>query len=601
MITIKFKLWQPIGGLNHTASTYEVATDQAFTNILETVTDSVTYRDIYYSAISVPVGVTYYVRGKRQLTDINNIISHTPWSEVIPVTNVADISTLLLTTDIIIDEPMVTVDPIEVTGTATSITVTTTSYRGVGDGHVATHWVVTDERDHIVYSSLRDTTNLTTITIPKTLIDVHSYNTLKFTAIHVSGVGVESLPGSAVINIGTFNFTITSNMDRVIPYTNYKVKLAKIDSTIPTGIIRVTLNSTLTDQELWAMPITTDITYVTIPGGILQSDTLYYVDFITSLDINKGTRKRKRLRTIKSLQTDIPAANFTYKKTFTYGYADLVSLSPGYTGNSKYDNSILTINTGSNKLHVMNYDENTGVITDSGNVISGVTLPFIDNPNTYVEYRPDNLILIDHYDANNKPVFSIYHYDLFTQVATLVRTILRADETNTTGVNNTLNKLDVNTYIYLVHNLNILRTVDITTGVITDLPTTPLINNTGATLISIGAGKFMTVGGDTQKCYDYDVLTKVYKNVSTLGTEFVNRGLKSIRLINGDTLIWRYSNTATDTENNLVYFDNNAKQLSRLTYNLSHYVDLTEAVSTNTGEIILSGNDSGSLVKYKFN
>jgi len=600
MITIKFKNWVVIGGLTHTASTFEIATDVAFTNILETVTDEVVYKDIYYSNITVPVGTTYYVRGMRQLTDINGVITYSPWSNAIPVTNVTDVSTLLLTSDIIIDEPIVTVDPAEVTGSATTITVTTTSYRGVGDGHVATHWVVTDDRDNIVYSSLRDTVNLTSITIDKTLIDVLSYNTLKFTAIHVSGVGVESLPGTTIVNVGTFNFTITSTMDRVIPFNNYKVKLAKIDPSIPIGIIRVTLNSTISNQELWALPVTTDITEIIIPGGILQDDSLYYLDFITSLDINKGTRKRKRLRTIKALQTDIPDVNFTYSKTFEYAYTDLLPLEQGLTSNSRYDNSILSVVSSSNTLHVVNYDSVTKTLVDNGNIISGVILPFINNPDVHVEYRPDNIILIDHYDANNVPTFSIYQYDLFTQVATLIRTITRTDESLTTGKNNTLNKVDVNTYIYLVHSLNILRTVDISTGVITDLPATPLTNNAGATLISIGSGKFMIVGGDTQNCYDYDINTQVYKNVATLGLEFINTDLKSISLINGDTLIWRFANSATATENNLYYFDNNSKQLSRLSFNLAHYVDLTAAVSTINGEIILSGIDNGSLVKYIF-
>ena len=600
MIDIRMKSWVVIGGLTHTASSYEIATDVAFTNILETVTDTVTYKDIYYSSITVPIGTTYYVRARRQLTDVNLAVTQTTWSAPIAVTNNSDNSTLLLTADIVIEAPIVIVDKAEVLGTSSTITVSTTSYRGIGDGHASTHWVVTDELDNIIYVSLSDPTNLTTITINKSDIDVLSYNSIKFTAVHVSGVGVESLPGSTIINVGNFNFIISSNMDRVLPYTNYNLKINKLDTNIPLGIVRVTVNSSTDNSILWSTSVNSEITTVTIPAGILTEDSLLYVDIFTSLNIVSGNSKRKALRTIKALQVEIADNKYKYKKSFTYTYSDTLKQAVSCNSAARYDNTILTILDGSNLVHILQYDVTTGRVTDTNNTITGITLPFINNTDIHIEYRPDNIILLDHVDVNNVPTFYVYHYDLFTRVATLLNSTSRADEILTSGHNNTLNRIDGDNYIYIVHNLNILRRYNITTGVTSDEPVTPMSDITGATLIDIGSGKFMTVGGSDNICYGYNINDSTYTNLATTPIEFVSRDLKSTKLINGDTLIWRFTGTINDTENNLVYFDKVNSQLSRLPYVFGHQVDLTSVIKTTTGDTILTGMDLATEVKYTF-
>jgi len=131
MVTLIIKPWVPINGLTHASTSWQIATDNTFTNIVDELNANSTWLEIYYSPITIPPSTTYYARSQRTLSDGTVL----PWTDPIPV-RADDISTaILLHQEVLIEKPVVSIDENTLDTASTTLTIKSSRGRFIGDGH----------------------------------------------------------------------------------------------------------------------------------------------------------------------------------------------------------------------------------------------------------------------------------------------------------------------------------------------------------------------------------------------------------------------------------------------------------------------------------
>jgi len=231
MITLKIKKWVPINNVDHIQTSWEVWGDAAMTIKLDSLYNSTEFLDIYYSNITPPTNAVYYIRAERFFN--NNTSSG--WSDLVPVRGSVEdnASTLLINVDVVIDTPMVYINEDEIKDKSKStFTIKTSTFKSTLEGHSLTDWVIYNGTGDVVFASLADTTNLTSITINKADINLYNLAMLKIIAIHGTGSGMTSRAGirNIILSNNLFNYEITNtNNNRVYPYNDYIINFKKVN------------------------------------------------------------------------------------------------------------------------------------------------------------------------------------------------------------------------------------------------------------------------------------------------------------------------------------------------------------------------------------
>jgi len=255
----------------HTSSDWEVATDVNFTNIVYSSyhdTVNLTTLPVYIAAPNT----SYYIRVRYNSNSYTSL-----WSTPLHYT----------TSSSYITAPTITTDASTITPV---ITLTNISVVGAGNTHTSTDWIVaTDSSFHnIVYSSLKDTVNLTSLTITQALntaaiyyvtVRVHtatltsSYSTTSYVTINALPTPTVTL-ASTVIEGNTIPGTIT-NYDAANTY-NITVDVGTITNisggtfTYAPGMVNADIHATVSvvaNNSLIASsaPATLDVLVTNIP------------------------------------------------------------------------------------------------------------------------------------------------------------------------------------------------------------------------------------------------------------------------------------------------------------------------------------------------
>lgn len=150
----------PAGSDSHVSSDWQIATDEGFANIVVSTTADQQNLTSWPLPESLPIDTLVYARMRQT----GNSLGQTEWSPVISFTTTNQYivaPTITSPADGAIDVPEQPV--LEVSAFATNPV-------GV-DTHVATSWWIYDNLGAIVWQSLNDTTNLTSITPPAGVIE----------------------------------------------------------------------------------------------------------------------------------------------------------------------------------------------------------------------------------------------------------------------------------------------------------------------------------------------------------------------------------------------------------------------------------------------
>jgi len=272
MITIKIKPWSQMGTLVHGSTSYQVATDLGFTNIVDDNPNDTVNLTVYYSLVVVPAGVTYYVRVSRNFTDGTS----SGWGNPIAVTSMPSNGGLLTYSPIKVFQPVVTVDRAALNDPLqTTYTVTTSAFSGVNEGHGETLWIVSDDSGNILdfISSKVDLTSIV-LTKPANMLSGAKY--LEFSAIHRTLSNIESPVGSTVVDITDVNFSISAGNSIHAPGIDIIITVTSTAG-LPNN---VTSRLELTDVNgsvLWGIGVLPGATTITIPGILFTANSEYTV------------------------------------------------------------------------------------------------------------------------------------------------------------------------------------------------------------------------------------------------------------------------------------------------------------------------------------
>lgn len=548
--SIQIKAWVPIDGLTHIATTYQIATDESFNNVIisERSEDNL---NLIMLEVTIPVNLIYWARAMRHFDDSNADY----WTAPIPVNNKISNHGLLLLEDIKVDTPTVHCDVQAIHSDATTFDVATSRYRG-NDGHLSTHWIITDAIGTVLFAKLYDTENLTNITVTKNS-NITATSQLKIKAIHVSSNNIESKTGELIVELNHLNFEITSSLTQIKPYSNLTLQIAKIDANFPTGLRRVDIK-TINGELLWYRILSDADTTITIPWYVMTANS----EYVLSLTAISKSGEINYLKTIVTTQSnklkEIINPEFVYAKTFTKDVNILVDavLPNGVTSHELGTSSILLPFIGKNDVAKATYNYINLNYDTTIEKVNGLTLLNGNNENTFVKTLENNLLLIDTMSSTGYPMFLVYSHTPKDDMYTIVNALIREDETVPLGKTNAVIQINATEILYIPYGSNILKKYNVISNVMTEVTTIELPNFSNGIMLRMSGDKLLIIGGTnfTMKVYSINDGTFV-DGISTMPGSFINRNLKTVRLINGDYLIVKTGYKLNDTESSVLYFD----------------------------------------------
>jgi len=603
MITLEARKTPDINGLTHQSTSWQIATDISFTNILEESLLDTENLTVYYSAVVLPLSTTYYARYKKYYDNGQD----GGWVVIDNITNAINDDKLLFAAyDISIEAPMVTTTVSEIL-TSETLDIKTSSFRGVGDGHTATHWFVFDRDNNVIYAKLNDTVNKTAISIPKSELDVSDRTYIRLGAIHVTGTGMESGLGARNYTLYNFNFDIVSATKLVVPNVDYVLTVKKLNPATATNIKYINLYDATGETLLWSTPVTDPtLTEFTIPAIYMVAES----DVVLSLVVLDN---RDRSVYYKRMLHILPVANYkeydnslTITRSLKFSYEDVLGKIPtGLHSVVGYNNILPMSKSTDSSVYKVTYDTTTDKLTYTTDKFNGVSTLNTNNVNIFINYREDHRILIDTLDVDNHPTFLVYKYNVFTDSGVLLYNIPRPTEVDSMGKTNAIVRVSNYEYIYIPTNSNTIKKLNIDTGVITDVITLDMSPNTDITMLDIGNNRVMLIGGDsgTDPFYTtiYNYAANEIDRGQAIDKKFMARPLKNVKLPNNDVIVFRSTfNQSNDTDNDILYYNTEENTIELQSFNFNSNESWDVSIELNYTKTLIGTTLPASTKVYVY-
>lgn len=516
--------------------------------------------NVWVKEIDMPVGVTYYVT-ERKIFKLKNVPLNeqelTFDSVVHTITNNdTEISNMLLSENVVIEKPMVLLKLMDIETAGETITINSSKFRGKGDGHTHTHWMIKADNE-IKFKSIKDTINKTNITINKDLIKDFN-NNLEIYCIHCSNF-IESEIGNYILTKDSLNFKVTSNLIN-IPINDYNLTISKIDSTKIMNLKNVYIKQG--DNTVLSFDISSDNTNVnlTIPKRLIEPNSTLIIEAYGYDSNNKLDKKIYKLVPYNLGYEDNINKDYIYKKTFTNSIYNTVAPT-GLVTDTLNGEFIIPVSNGfrSRKLDATNGIVNVNTIPGLNHL--GVITDML------IRVNNDGTILIDCLDNQNRPTFLVYRYNALNNINSYVleNILTRTDETKTTALNNSIEQISNDEFIYNVTGTNKLKLYNKATNKTKELKSYEDTKATSVTILKMDDNQLLCIGNGELKNKIY--LVKENKYIDGIIMEqngyYLNK-IKKIDLVNGDKLL--IPNITGVNNNKVAYFDITEYKFTELNY-----------------------------------
>ena len=598
MITIKLSPWVTIGGITHTATSYQVASDILFTNLLDDVVDDVNNLVIYHSPVVVPQGVTYYARSRRLLSDG----SYTNWSDAMPVTAITGQSGVTASNPVVVYQPTVYANGADITAitNGNTLNITSSAFAGENDGHGYTIWIVADQNGDII-NYLKSSVDLTSVTFPVDQIRWETVKEAHITVIHGTNTGIESKPGNLVLELSLANFTLTTTRGVFSPGVDVNVTINPIPTLPYNEPVMMSLYD-INGTELWSVPINPGTTNVTVPGSFLLANTQYILRgyavagdvkyaYAIPLDIVGETAPsviRSEHVYVRKLTKQSAALRYPHDTTFcteeVYGGKMYTPLLGGLTA-------------------VTLAQDGNSYIT--GNRILGTYINPTINTKVLAIPIPGDRMLVEYTSTGGTTVSRIYNIDYYTNTATVQSLFWRTG--SRIADNNAIVLATDGSYYLGRRGKATIDKYDITTNVTASNVALPSgVNNIELLCRDMGSS-ILTFHKGVPDIYSYNVTNDTYTPKYTMPLTFRDRSLMQVRLVNGDVLIWKPIVTetvngasVTDTIFEFIYIDNIHGSLDHVVTAVPRSTNVTSVVSRNDGTVLLIDDSVSGANVYTF-
>lgn len=540
-LVINISKWPETSPLEHIRTDIIIKDD----NDAIVLEDSITSL-VYVKEIDIPVGSTYYVTEKKvfSVKDLpegaNDDLTYE--SIVHTITNNDEaISNMLLSKPVIVEKPIVMLKLSDIESSVDDVIITSSSFRGSGDGHTHTHWVIKVD-GNIVHRSLEDTVNKTSIVIPK--FKIKDFTTsLEIYCTHCSNF-IESEIEVFKLVKNTLNFKVISNLVNV-PLGSYNLKISKINNELPMRLTKVIVKHNDTQLKIFTVNSDNNILDVVLNSILIEPNRTLTIE-LYGLDSKLELNKKVYTLIPYNLQyEDNINKEYEYEKTFT-NRIDEVLLPVGLVTDT-IDNCILVPNDNFIDMYLT-----SPKVTYISSIPSLLHLGNKDN--MFIRVNNDNTILIDCLDSNNKPTFLVYEFDTINNVYFLKHLMVRDTETFTVAINNSIEQISNDEFIYSVKGTNKLMKYNKKTNTLVVLKAIPLEDTTDSVILKMDDNQLLILGNGSYHTTIYNIEENRHIDGLILTySGYVGVSMKKVDLINGDKIL--LVNTTETNINKVLYFD----------------------------------------------
>ena len=625
MIKVKIAPWKEVFGLKNTSTIWELALDREITNIVHTKEETI-HLNYYSSDVDVPLGTVYYLRATRILNNGEQSVK----SSVIEIqAGDTERSNVILEEDLKVDTPSVYLKANDIK-TEDYIRVTTSEFRSNNDQHAYTHWFLEDTLNNVLWCSLYDNQNLTSINIPNINQPYASKSKLTFKAIHGTKLGVESKVGNISVFFKNVNFELINNLTNVKALQDLQLKFKRIDPNKGLGITRIEIFQEVSDTP----PATyTDITEnnTIINWWLLRFD-LNVRMVIHAIDINGDKITIEKLIKVESYKNlTVPNPDLKYQKLlYNYYTTDEANDPAFYIPNNFISNYThngyigIPKNGADKKLYA--YELNDENKLKRVGEIPGITIENdLTKEGMFIKRINNDLLLISHTETvnrNKQHVMLWYtHMTNTGEYKELKRTVIENEEYGL-GYTNALIQYD-NKYIYYIpYQSDSLKQIDLEAlSINTITENIPYvknikeqdINNLNAKkvtpiMLRLEDDRILIIGGYTPNGTIFDHKTQTFvesifwENITYIGNE-----LTAGNLINGDGIVVKKENVERDPneDQDLIYNDSDfvlVESLEEVYNTVNEDTSIPEtSFSTDLDEYeVLTGNDLNIILTHNF-
>ena len=592
MLTLRMAKWPEDTGLVHKSTTWQIAEDSQFSNILDEDKEDETFLDVYYSKVVVPIGKVYYGRSKRHFDNG----SATDWIGVVKLLPVEAGENVDLKPEVKIESPFVELNKDEIIDPdSTIITLKTGSFRCDTDGHTATHWVLRNATGKVLFVKMYDSVNKTKIVLSKADIDIAGSSKLILEAAHVTTNNYESAYGKTTVTLNKFKFEPTCNVHSVSPIKDFKFTfklltglyepypLQKVIVKDTDGVVR--FEKELSDGEL----------DFTLNRTMLKESSTYYVDFYQK-NI-QGEAKTITVNTTGNKGTFVIDEQYEYKNEYTESGMSIGDIRQ-CSSEQFLDSGIPLPETNNSIPYLYNYDRRINTFSKSDLPVSFLKKSTDGHEHVNFKILDVNRVIIDRRTGeDNAPEFTIYDYEK----QLLLGTAERKDEDDVTGLTNAMTVSNNGNKVYYFAKVDdsfVFRVLDTETMEISDLAMRDDVDNSKVNLTAIGDERLMSFnGGSHHLAYIYDIKSNMWTDVTLVPEDFRELVLTSFLAKNGKVLSF---NTGDNT-NDILSFNPLDNKFSRLVNKLDDTINLDTTIRLRNGEFLRcnSNDDVSKIYLYR--
>jgi len=591
MLTLRMAKWPDDTGLVHESTTWQIATDAQFENIMDETEKDETFLDIWYSNVVVPKNEVYWGRSKRHFDNG----TETDWISPVKLLPAEAGDNVDIKPEVVVETPYAFIDKEEVLDeNQEQITLKSGAFRCKHDGHLATNWILRDGAGRAVYIKMYDKVNKNELILSKAEVDIENVNNLTLEVSHVTANNYESAFGRHKINLNKYKFEVLSNTHSVSPIKDYKFEfkvLRGVFEEYPLDRIKVrdTDNKVVYEKEL------KDENFIIIDREILKENSTYFVDFYQK-DI-VGEVRTIVFSTVDNKGTYVIDPEYVYKETIEDSGMTASNIRQ-CTSEQLLDNGIpLAIET-DGTIKMFNFDRRLNTFTISDLPVSFLKKSTNDHEHLTVRLLDVDRIIVDRPTGeDNAPEFTVFDYE--HQVLKGIKE--RANETKSTGLTNNLAiNLSGNECFYFAKDDDVLkfRRLDTKTMEVTDLTIRPDLLDEDANLVYIGDGRLLSFNSSSKHLvYTYDIKNDLWNDVTLVPERF--RDLKMTSFMRKDGRVASF-NTGNGT-NDVLLFDPSDNTMVGLVNDLDDTIDLDTTIRLRNGEFLRlkSNTENSKIYIYK--
>ena len=597
MIACTIKKWAKNNIIQHTSTVWELSRNKDMTDIIESVTSNLPDAlNVYVSNVEIPPNTSYYVRATRKFNS-NPTANHS-----LNILEVRDhktyLNNLILPDSIKIDKPYLYINEEDFKDNGMiDFEIRTSKFRSKEDGHSSTHWIITSQDNEILFSSLYDKFNKTSIRISKSQ-DILNRTQIKVIAIHVGTNGVESEPGVNNIINNDFSFDLNGVRNDLLPYTDALLTISPASARSSIQSVYLT-NQGFNPLEPQGINITPDknSNVITVPGQELTYGSQYYLDIYCYSLYGEYTSRRFPLSVRKSnFENSLVDHTFDKKVEVMDNNILGLNLPNGFTTHELVNGNVLLPIKGNNKLSIFKVktsstvqgtkvDMDFGINGQGYGLRNDIGLSSTISDNILVKFVNNELLLIDNYNQNNKPTFLVYRYDVVTDTFTYLQECERPSELICMGNTNSIVQIDDDEFLYLAPLSDKIYSYKISTNVVKEIKAlnNQNFNKGGLYYNRILKKIFLFDSKGNGYFLDKDTLDLVESSTLPF-KDWSDNVIKPLELRNGDYLFYNIENALSTTA--IAYYDSRNNKFSKLDTHLLPGSNFGGTVSTLYQDVI---------------